>query len=198
MLGGTHTEGKRLLPRTHIPGRGVFWLQIAVAVVCCALSLLFLLPLARFGEQPVTLKVSPYTCGATACIGDDCTQTEWVGLGTLRVTSVVNIPLISEVDPESASVAIMDAAVRLRYFTKQRDFDLKPGDPPIPACLMPVSLSFEVSGLSNQTYTVTTTGFPRYIERLFVGFAIALLFIALLLFAMARTRARRQQAASQR
>jgi hypothetical protein len=168
--------------------RGMSRLQVVIGSICAALSLLLILPLARFGEQRVALKAEAHVCGAPVCAGDICSQTEWVGPNTLRVTAGIGVPLTRQVDPDTASVAIKGTSLRLTYITRARSF--RKGEP-VPACVIPVSLHFEVPGLVRQPYTVSARELPADIQYIFLGLGLALLLVPVLLGARVYVKARR-------
>jgi hypothetical protein len=184
-----------LLPKLPTRNFMIFWLQIMLGGFCFILSLILLLPFLRIGEQSVTLKVTPITCGAITCNPDDWAQIEWVEPGMLRITSIVLVPITEEVESDTASVSTMGAVVHLKYVLKARDWDWDGEPGMIPAALIPVSLSFQVTGLPKQSYSVTTSGTIRFYVRIVFGFAMLLLVVALLLFAKAYIRSTARQAA---
>lgn len=154
-------------------------MQVVLALACGALALVVVLPVFRPGEQAVSLSVGSSTCSASVCFGSSCTQTEWVEPDTLRVATIVNLPITREVDPGKATVAVKGSTLRLQYGTRGRHF--LPGEP-VPACVVPVPLRFEVRGLPRQSYSVSTVELPLLMERIFLIVAAALFLVPVVVF----------------
>jgi hypothetical protein len=175
--------------------RIVIWLRILLAGVFCIPAALILFHVARdrFGGQSVPLSVNPNTCGAAACVGDQCTRMQWIGSDTLRVDTIVYVGTTTAVDPEGASVVVANGVVRLLYKIKGRKSDGAPANGPVPACVMPISVAFSLSGLPRQPYVVTTAVKSLLADWMFVALATALLLVAWFLSAPALGRSKRQQ-----
>jgi len=104
------------------------------------------------------------------------------------VATIVDVVATSEVVPDSARVTLKDGIVHLRYGTRSRTY--KAGDL-IPACVMPVPLTFEVSGLLKQDYRVAVSEIPFYSARPYI-YGLAIAFVLLASAGIALRRWRRQ------
>jgi hypothetical protein len=178
---------------TKVPQRSISLLQFVLGGVCAALSLLLVLPVARISEQPVALRAEMHTCGEPMCAADSCSQTEWVGANTLRVTTIVSVPLTRQVDTDTATVAVKGTSLRITFITRGRSFSR---GALVPACVMPVSLHFEVPGLVKQPYTVSTREVSSAVQYTILGLGAVFLLVPVLLFARAYTKARHLRVAA--
>jgi hypothetical protein len=192
----TRTPNDRRISMAAVTSRIIVWVRLLLAGLFCIPAALILVNAARdrFGGQSVLLSASSDTCGAAPCFGDQCTRIHWLGSDTLRVTTIVYIGTTAEVAPEGASAVVSNGVVRLLYNIRARNADRQSADGPVPACLMPVSLAFSLSGLPRQPYVVTTSARSLLADCIGVGFATVLLWVAWRLSAPAMRRSKRQRA----
>ncbi len=163
-----------------------------LAIGCGALCILtLLLTYARPGYFVVLPQViTAATCDASKCLSPVCTKTAWTGDASLQVSATVLIGASQEVDPKKVRVQLNEDRIHILYITRNKTRDPTLGDQPVPACLMPVTLTFDLHNLPRRDYSFSAFGEPAEANLVALAVAVALLIIALLFARSAWKRSR--------
>lgn len=105
------------------------------------------------GATTVSLRVQPQECGRSSCSGPaPCVKKQtWLSDTELEVQAEVYSTLTVEIVPESGSHALKGNALTLSYGSVGRRW--APGVP-VPACIVPVTLTYRLVGLQKAAYEI--------------------------------------------